>query len=33
LGRAAAASVVLFGIIFALTVFQMTVTQRKVHYQ
>jgi len=33
LGRAAAASVVLFGIIFALTIFQMTVTQRKVHYQ
>ncbi len=32
-GRAAAASVVLFGVIFALTVFQMTVTQRKVHYQ
>jgi multiple sugar transport system permease protein len=33
LGRAAAASVILFGIIFVLTVFQMTVTQRKVHYQ
>ncbi|MCX6100459.1 MAG: sugar ABC transporter permease [Candidatus Bipolaricaulota bacterium] len=33
LGRAAAASVVLFGIIFILTIFQMTVTQRKVHYQ
>ena len=33
LGRAAAASVILFGIIFLLTVFQMTVTQRKVHYQ
>jgi len=33
LGRAAAASVVLFGIIFALTIFQMAVTQRKVHYQ
>ncbi len=33
LGRAAAASVILFGIIFILTVFQMTVTQRKVHYQ
>ena len=33
LGRAAAASVLLFGIIFILTIFQMTVTQRKVHYQ
>lgn len=33
LGRAAAASVILFGIIFILTIFQMTVTQRKVHYQ
>jgi len=33
MGRAAAASVVLFGIIFAFTLFQMTITQRKVHYQ
>ncbi|HRS14310.1 MAG TPA: sugar ABC transporter permease [Candidatus Bipolaricaulis sp.] len=33
LGRAAAGSVVLFGIIFVLTIFQMTVTQRRVHYQ
>jgi len=33
LGRAAAASVVLFGIIFAFTVFQLIVTQRRVHYQ
>ncbi len=33
MGRAAAASVILFGIIFALTVFQMLVTQRRVHYQ
>jgi ABC-type sugar transport system permease subunit len=33
LGRAAAASVILFAIIFLLTIFQMTVTQRKVHYQ
>ncbi len=33
MGRAAAASVVLFGIIFAFTVFQMTFTQRRVHYQ
>lgn len=32
LGRAAAASVVLFGIIFVLALFQMTVTQRRVHY-
>jgi len=33
MGRAAAASVVLFAIVFAFTVFQMTVTQRRVHYQ
>jgi multiple sugar transport system permease protein len=33
LGRAAAASVVLFGIIFAFTIFQLTVTQKRVHYQ
>lgn len=33
MGRAAAASVILFGIIFALTIFQMTVTQKRVHYQ
>jgi len=33
MGRAAAASVVLFGIIFAFTFFQMTVTQKRVHYQ
>jgi multiple sugar transport system permease protein len=33
MGRAAAASVILFGIIFALTIFQMLVTQRRVHYQ
>ena len=33
LGRAAAASVILFAIIFALTVFQMIVTQKRVHYQ
>jgi len=33
LGLAAAASVILFGIIFALTIFQMTFTQKKVHYQ
>jgi multiple sugar transport system permease protein len=32
-GRAAAASVVLFGIIFAFTIFQMAVTQKRVHYQ
>jgi multiple sugar transport system permease protein len=32
-GLAAAASVVLFAIIFALTIFQMTVTQRWVHYE
>ena len=32
-GRAAAASVVLFGIIFVLTLFQMLVTQRRVHYE
>ncbi len=32
LGRAAAASVVLFGIIFVLALFQITVTQRRVHY-
>ncbi len=31
-GRAAAASVVLFGIIFVLALFQITVTQRRVHY-
>lgn len=33
MGRAAAASVILFGIIFVLTVFQMVITQRRVHYQ
>jgi ABC-type sugar transport system permease subunit len=33
MARAAAASVILFAIIFLLTIFQMTVTQRKVHYQ
>ncbi|MFC2099843.1 carbohydrate ABC transporter permease [Candidatus Bipolaricaulota bacterium] len=33
MGRAAAASVVLFGIIFAFTLFQMTITQKRVHYQ
>ena len=32
LGLAAAASVILFAIIFAFTVFQMTVTQKRVHY-
>ena len=32
-GRAAAASVVLFAIIFVLTLFQMTITQRRVHYE
>lgn len=32
-GRAAAASVILFAIIFVLTLFQMTVTQRRVHYE
>jgi multiple sugar transport system permease protein len=32
-GRAAAASVVLFAIIFVLTLFQMLVTQRRVHYE
>ncbi|MFO8033591.1 MAG: sugar ABC transporter permease [Candidatus Bipolaricaulota bacterium] len=31
-GQAAAASVVLFGIIFVLALFQITVTQRRVHY-
>ncbi len=31
-GRAAAASVVLFGIVFVLALFQITVTQRRVHY-
>lgn len=33
MGRAAAAAVVLFGIIFVLTLIQMTVTQRRVHYE
>ena len=33
MGRAAAASVLLFGIIFAFTIFQMLVTQKRVHYQ
>ena len=33
LGRAAAASVVLFAIIFAFTLFQLMVTQKRVHYQ
>ncbi len=33
MGRAAAASVILFGIIFLFTIFQMVVTQRRVHYQ
>jgi len=33
MGRAAAASVILFGIIFAFTIFQMVVTQKRVHYQ
>ncbi len=33
MGRAAAASVILFGIIFVFTIFQMVVTQRRVHYQ
>jgi multiple sugar transport system permease protein len=33
MGRAAAASVILFGIIFAFTIFQMLVTQKRVHYQ
>jgi len=32
LGRAAAASVVLFGIIFVLALLQITITQRRVHY-
>jgi len=31
-GRAAAASVVLFGIIFLFTIIQLTVTQKRVHY-
>jgi len=33
MGRAAAASIVLFFIIFAFTIFQMQVTQKRVHYQ
>jgi multiple sugar transport system permease protein len=33
LGRAAAASVVLFGIIFIFTMFQLQITQKRVHYQ
>jgi len=33
LGRAAAASVVLFGIIFVFTLFQLMITQKRVHYQ
>jgi multiple sugar transport system permease protein len=33
LGAAAAASVFLFAVIFAFTVFQLAVTQRRVHYQ
>jgi len=33
LGRAAAASVFLFGVIFLFTLFQLFFTQRKVHYQ
>ncbi len=33
LGRAAAASVVLFGIIFIFTLFQLQITQKRVHYQ
>jgi multiple sugar transport system permease protein len=33
LGRAAAASVVLFGIIFIFTLFQLQITQKQVHYQ
>jgi multiple sugar transport system permease protein len=33
MGRAAAASVILFGIIFVFTIFQMAVTQKRVHYQ
>ncbi|MBC7092604.1 sugar ABC transporter permease [Candidatus Bipolaricaulota bacterium] len=32
-GQAAAASVILFAIIFALSLFQLTVTQRRVHYE
>jgi len=32
-GRAAAASVILFGIIFVVTLFQLRVTQKRVHYQ
>jgi multiple sugar transport system permease protein len=33
LGRAAATSVVLFGIIFIFTLFQLQITQKRVHYQ
>ncbi len=33
LGRAAAASVVLFAIIFIFTLFQLQITQKRVHYQ
>ncbi len=33
LGRAAAASVILFAIIFLFTLFQLQVTQKRVHYQ
>lgn len=33
LGRAAAASVFLFGIIFLFTLFQLQITQKRVHYQ
>jgi len=33
LGRAAAASVILFGIIFFFTILQLQITQRRVHYQ
>jgi multiple sugar transport system permease protein len=32
-GRAAAASVVLFGIIFLFTIVQLTLTQKRVHYE
>lgn len=33
MGRAAAASIVLFGIIFVFTIFQLQITQKRVHYQ
>jgi len=33
LGRAAAASIILFAIIFVFTLLQLQITQKRVHYQ